>query len=89
MSIIYLLTNPDMPGYIKIGKTESLEHLESICDSGRCKYRYACKVPKEKAKDVEKHIHATFSYCQHSSQADLFKIAPERIIAILELVKAP
>ena len=86
MTIIYILTNESMPGYVKIGKTDNLrQRMRSL-------YRtpvplpfecfYACTV--ENAEKVEKWLFDIFDDRRVSKEREFFEIAPERVVAALK-----
>jgi hypothetical protein len=89
--VVYVLTNPAMPGIVKIGVTSQKdvgERLKQLYTTGvplpfEC--FYACKVPKDK--QVEDKLHFAFDASRINPSREFFKIEPERVQAILELVK--
>ena len=89
--IVYILTNPAMPGLIKIGKTTQLEvkdRMRQLYSTGvpvpfDC--AYACKVKDATA--VEKTIHYSFGITRINPNREFFKIEPDKIIAILKLLE--
>jgi len=89
--IVYVLTNPAMPGLIKIGKTTQLEiqeRMKQLYSTGvpvpfDC--AFACQV--KDASEVEKALHFAFGKNQINPNREFFKIEPERVIAILRLLK--
>ena len=88
--IVYVLTNPAMPGLTKIGKTrqEDVEtRLGQLYTSGvpvpfEC--AYACKV-KDCTK-VEEAFHLAFGNTRVNPKREFFKVEPERVIAVLKLL---
>jgi len=88
--IVYVLTNPAMPGLTKIGMTrqEDVEtRLGQLYTSGvpvpfEC--AYACKV--KDCKDVEGALHVAFGNTRVNPKREFFKIEPERVIAVLKLL---
>ena len=89
--IVYVLTNPAMPGLIKIGKTTQTEidgRMKQLYSSGvpvpfECVY--ACNV--KDASKVEQSLHFAFGESRINPNREFFKIDPERVIAILKLLK--
>ncbi len=89
--IVYVLTNPSMPGLVKIGKTTQLEiddRMKQLYSTGvpvpfEC--AFACNV--KDATEVEKAIHFAFGLNRINPNREFFKVDPERIIAILKLLK--
>ena len=88
--IVYVLTNPAMPGLVKIGMTnrESVDaRLKELFNTSvpvpfEC--AYACKV--ENSEKVEKALHLAFHPYRIHAQREFFKINPEQAIAILSLL---
>lgn len=89
--IVYVLTNPAMPGLVKIGKTTQLEvedRMKQLYGTGipvpfDC--AFACKV--KDATEVEKALHFAFGNSRINPNREFFKIEPERVISILKLLK--
>ena len=89
--IVYVLTNPAMPGLVKIGKTTQLEidaRLRQLYGTGvpvpfDCEY--ACHV--RDAGEVERALHLAFGGSRVNPNREFFKIEPERVIAVLRLLK--
>jgi len=89
--IVYVLTNPSMPGMVKIGMTERSEmdaRLKELYTTGvplpfDCKF--ACRVKKSECAKIEKALHTAFAPQRVNANREFFRIAPEQAIAILEL----
>lgn len=89
--IVYVLTNPAMPGLVKIGKTTQLEvedRMKQLYGTGvpvpfDC--AFACKV--KDATEVERALHFAFGILRINPNREFFKIEPERVISILKLLK--
>ncbi len=89
-NIVYILTNPAMPGLVKIGKTNSQDlktRMSQLYSTGvplpfDCEY--ACKV--EDCTKTEKAFHNAFGNTRINDKREFFEIEPERVIAILELL---
>jgi len=89
--IVYVLTNPCMPGIVKIGMTERKDidaRMKELYTTGvplpfECKY--ACNVKKSECGKIEKALHTAFAPQRINATREFFKIAPEQAIAILEL----
>ncbi len=89
--IVYVLTNPAMPGLVKIGKTTQLEIKE------RMKQLYGTSVPVpfdcafacqvKDATEVEKALHFAFGVVRTNPNREFFRIEAERVIAVLKLLK--
>lgn len=90
LGIVYVLTNPAMPGLVKIGKTtrESVHlRLAELYSTGvpvpfEC--AFAGRVTDE-AK-VEKAFHLAFGPYRLNPGREFFEIEPEQAIALLELL---
>ncbi|MCX7086680.1 MAG: GIY-YIG nuclease family protein, partial [Methylococcales bacterium] len=89
--IVYVLTNPAMPGLVKIGKTTQLEvddRMKQLYGTGvsvpfDC--AFACQV--KDASEVEKALHFAFGNNRINPNREFFKIEAERVIAVLKLLK--
>ncbi len=91
VQIVYVLTNPAMPGLVKIGKTTQLEveeRMKQLYSTGvpvpfDC--AFACKV--KNATEVEEALHLAFGMTRINPNREFFKLEPERVIAVLQLLK--
>lgn len=89
--IVYVLTNPAMPGLVKIGKTTQLEvedRMKQLFSTGvpvpfDC--AFACQV--RDATEVEKALHFAFGNTRINPNREFFKIEAERVVAVLKLLK--
>ena len=89
--IVYLLTNPVMPGLVKIGMTaqEDIEkRMRELYTTGvpvpfEC--QFACKVKKGDCVKIEKALHAVFAPQRVNANWEFFRIQVEQAKAILEL----
>jgi hypothetical protein len=89
--IVYVLTNEAMPGYVKIGKTNT--HLEqrirelSSSTSVPLPFTpyYACTVAN--ATFVERQLHDAFGDNRVNPRREFFMIDPERVVAALKLAQ--
>lgn len=89
--IIYVLTNPAMPGLVKIGKTTQLEvdeRMKQLYSTGvpvpfDC--AFACQV--KDAHEVEKSLHFAFGNSRINPNREFFKIEADRVISVLKLLK--
>lgn len=88
--IVYVLTNPAMPGLVKIGRTDNADaniRITQLYTTGvpvPFTLEYACKVinPDE----VEKALHIAFGPQRTNPKREFFNIEPEQAIAILRLL---
>lgn len=89
--IVYLLTNPVMPGLVKIGMTtrDDLEaRMRELYTTGvpvpfECPY--ACKVNNRDCAKIEKALHRAFAPDRINANREFFRINVEQAKAILEL----
>jgi len=86
-SILYILTNEAMPGYVKVGITDKLSKRMSDLDTTSVplpfKCYYAAKVSD--AAKVERLLLSAFADQRVRSNREWLNIAPERIVAALKL----
>jgi hypothetical protein len=88
--IVYVLTNPAMPGIVKIGKTSRgsidarLNELYSTGVPVPFECAFAGRVSDESK--VEKAIHLAFGPYRLNPKREFFQIEPEQAIALLELM---
>ena len=87
--IVYVLTNPAMPGIVKIGKTTRgmgarLNELYSTGVPLPFECAYAARVDDESK--VERAFHQAFGPYRINSRREFFDIEPEQAIALLELM---
>lgn len=85
LQIVYVLTNPAMPGLVKIGKTTQEEvdlRMKQLYSTGvpvpfECVF--ACRVPD--ASVVEKALHHAFGQVRINPTREFFRIEPDRAFA--------
>lgn len=90
--IVYVLTNPAMPGLVKIGMTTRNEieaRMKELYSTGvpvpfEC--AYACMVEVCDCTKVEKALHTAFQPNRINPQREFFKLNSEQVIAILQLL---
>ena len=88
--IVYVLTNPEMPGLVKIGKTsrqEVQQRLAELYSTGvpvpfECEY--AARVSDEAV--VEKAFHTAFEPYRINPNREFYRINPEQAKALLDLL---
>ena len=89
--IVYLLTDPYMPGLVKIGMTtrEDMDaRMRELYSTGvpvpfEC--QFACRVKKTDCAKIEKALHTAFSPQRVNANREFFRIQVEQAKAILEL----
>lgn len=90
LQVVYVLTNPAMPGFVKIGKTlleDVGQRLSQLYTTGvpfPFELAFACKVPN--ADEVEKALHRAFAPNRANPKREFFNIEAEQAIAILKLL---
>lgn len=89
MSIVYILTNDAMPGYIKIGRTEtSVQQRMSELDKTSIPLPFQCYYAarvKDFAK-VERTLHTAFGDFRVRASREFFKMDPYKAKVIIELL---
>ncbi len=89
--IVYLLTNPVMPGLVKIGMTTQKEidqRMKELYTTGvplpfEC--QFACKVKKSDCAKIEKALHTAFEPQRINANREFFRIQVGQAKAILQL----
>ena len=89
--LVYVLTNPEMQGLVKIGMTtrQSMDiRLKELYTTGvpvpfEC--AYACEVNASDCAKIEKALHTAFAPNRINANREFFRISPYQVIAILEL----
>lgn len=90
MDIVYVLTNPAMPGLVKIGYTASEDanaRIGQLYTTGvpvPFELKYACKV--DNGGEVERAMHIAFSPNRINPKREFFQIEADQAIAILKLL---
>jgi hypothetical protein len=90
LEIVYVLTNPAMPGLVKIGSTTQNEvdvRMKQLFSTGvpvpfDCVF--ACRVAS--AVSVEKALHHAFGNTRINPNREFFRIEADRVISILKLL---
>jgi hypothetical protein len=89
-NVVYVLTNPAMPGLVKIGWTSQVDanvRIAQLYSTGvpvPFTLEFACKVVN--AEEVEEALHIAFAPNRINPKREFFKINPEQAIAILKLL---
>ncbi len=90
MEIVYVLTNPAMPGLVKIGRTSQEDantRIAQLYTTGvpvPFTIEFACRV--ENSVEVERALHTAFAPNQINPKREFFRIDPEQAIVILKLL---
>ncbi len=85
--IVYILTNPAMQGYVKIGKTSNLENRLKSLDATNVPLPFQCVYAVQVADyhQVEKLLHDAFADTRARSSREFFEIDEQRVISALML----
>ena len=90
LNVVYVLTNPAMPGLVKIGYTtqeDANARIAQLYTTGvpvPFELNFACKV--QNAEEVERALHLAFAPHRINPKREFFKIDPDQAIAILKLL---
>ncbi len=86
---VYVLINPAMVGYVKIGRTINLSQRLSILDNTSIPLPFECFYAAivNDANFVEKQLHQAFEDSRVRKNREFFEISPERVVAALKLVE--
>jgi hypothetical protein len=88
--VVYILTNPAMPGFIKIGRTQhSVSQRMQDLDNTSVPVAFCCfyAARVDNAKAVESALHAAFNSTRIRSNREFFYVKPDEVKAALELVE--
>lgn len=85
--IIYVVVNPAMPGFVKIGTTTALGQRLRSLDNTNVPLPFECVIAREvdNAGEVEKLLHTTFSDKRTRRTREFFEVDPNQVIAALRL----
>jgi len=87
MDIVYILTNPALTGYVKIGittnLTERLKQLDNTSIPLPFECYYAVEVPN--GQEVEKLLHEAFDSMRIRKNREFFEILPESAKSALKI----
>ena len=90
LSVVYVLTNPAMPGMVKIGRTshdDAKTRIDQLYTTGvpvPFNLEFVCKVPN--SEEVEKALHLAFAPHRVNPKREFFAIAASQAIVILKLL---
>ena len=87
MEIVYILTNPAFPDYIKIGRTTNLKQRLLSLDNTALPLPFECyyAVEVNDSKKVEKLLHQSFDKYRVRSNREFFELLPENAKSALQL----
>ena len=86
MGVVYVLTNPAMPGYVKIGHTsQPIEKRMRSLGGTNLPRPFECAAAWEfrDARAVERALHDAFADRRADRLREFFTLDPERVVAIL------
>lgn len=89
MSIVYILTNEAMPGYIKIGRTEtSVSQRMSELDKTSVPLPFQCfyAARVDDFAKVERALHTAFGDTRVRASREFFQLDPYKAKVVLELI---
>lgn len=92
--IVYCLTNPEMPGLVKIGRVEE-DTTDALKRRMQVLYSSGVPVPFElhyavavdDVKQTENLLHDAFSHSRENPRREFFRIDPERVVAAMKLTR--
>lgn len=88
--IVYVLINESMPGYVKIGITNTSlsERIKSL-DTTSVPLPFECFYAAEvsDARETEKRLHHAFLDKRVRSNREFFEISPEQVVSALQLAE--
>ncbi len=90
LSVVYVLTNPAMPGLVKIGKTQNEDaaaRMAQLYTTGvpfPFNVEFVCRVKNPDS--VEKALHQAFAPHRVNPKREFFQIESSQAIAILKLL---
>lgn len=85
--IVYCLTNPAMPGYVKIGITKNLTQRLRQLDNTSTPLPFECiyAVEVDDPSRIEHLLHDTFADVRTRRTREFFEVSPERVISAMQL----
>lgn len=92
MAVVYILTNPAMPGLVKIGFTERQieERLKELSQVPGVPLPFECflAIEVESYKELEKALHYAFGEKRINPKREFFEISPDRPASILKFIQS-
>ena len=88
-NIVYVLTNPAMPGLVKIGMTDNYDVQRRMRDlySTGVPLPFECVIAREiedrEAVEIEKALHTAFGPNRINGSREFFQIEPEQVQVLL------
>ena len=91
-NIVYVLTNPAMPGIVKIGMTDGpdvLQRMGALYTTG-LPFPFDCVIAREiedrKAAEIERALHAAFEPYRVNPSREFFQVEPEQVEVLLRVM---
>lgn len=91
-NIVYVLTNPAMPGIVKIGMTDGpdvLHRMGALYTTG-LPLPFDCVIAREiedrKAAEIERALHAAFEPYRINPSREFFQVEPEQVEVLLRVM---
>lgn len=83
--IVYILNNPSMPGYVKIGKTRNLQSRLKQLDGTNLPLPFRCifAIEVDHYDRIEQLAHNAFSHARVRSKREFFEIDEQQVISAL------
>lgn len=89
MSVVYILTNPAMPGLVKLGCTDRTieDRLRELAAASGVPVPFECFLAVEvpNSREVEAALHQAFAGPRVNPRREFFTLSPDRPAAILNL----
>ena len=87
--IVYLLTNPAMPNYVKVGRTTNLEARLRSLDNTSTPLPFECvyAIEVEDSNKVEHLLHDGLGDYRTRKSREFFEVDPSRVIALMKLTE--
>ena len=91
-NIVYVLTNPAMPGIVKIGMTDraNVQHRMGELYSTGVPLPFDCVIAREiegrKAGEIENALHAAFDPHRINRSREFFELEPEQVEVLLRVM---
>ena len=91
-NIVYVLTNPAMPGFVKIGMTERpdvQQRMDELYTTG-VPFPFDCVIAREiegkEAAEIERALHTAFGPNRENRNREFFEVDPEQVEVLLRVM---
>lgn len=88
---VYLLTNPAMPDWVKVGRTNCIQRRLSDLNCTAVPLPFDCyaylRVPGEKVTKVERAMHEFLGF-SYSKEKEFFKASPDEVVRFFKTMEA-